>query len=72
MVRRQRLTRMTRENVTILSVMSLVIARTEMEENIRTGRKKYLSITPPARIFLMDRFSGFRLPTHPPSRHMRV
>jgi hypothetical protein len=66
---RKKLTRMTRERVTTLSVASLVIARTEIAESIKTDRKEYLNIVPPARIFMMDWSSGFGLPTHPPSRH---
>jgi hypothetical protein len=49
--KRKRLTLITRDRVTTLLFTSLVVAKTKIEEIIKMGMKKYLSIVPPARIF---------------------
>jgi len=51
--KRKRLTLITRDRVTTLLFTSLVVAKTKIEENIKMGMKKYLSIVPLARIFAM-------------------
>jgi hypothetical protein len=50
---KKRLTLITRDRVTTLLFTSLVAAKTEKEENIKMGMKKYLNIVTPARIFAM-------------------